>query len=102
MIYFNVEVHFVKAVVIIDALRTPIGKYKGKLKTVNAVDLGTHVTKELLKRNQALTTKVGQVIFGNVLQAGAGQNPARQIAVKSGLSYEVPAMTVNEVCGSGM
>ncbi|MGK0551542.1 hydroxymethylglutaryl-CoA reductase, degradative [Enterococcus faecalis] len=91
-----------KAVVIIDALRTPIGKYKGKLKTVNAVDLGTHVTKELLKRNQALTTKVGQVIFGNVLQAGAGQNPARQIAVKSGLSYEVPAMTVNEVCGSGM
>jgi hydroxymethylglutaryl-CoA reductase len=96
------EVHFVKSVVIIDALRTPIGKYKGKLSKVSAVDLGTHVTKELLKRNQRLAGNVSQVIFGNVLQAGSGQNPARQVAINSGLSYEVPAMTINEVCGSGM
>lgn len=91
-----------KSVVIIDALRTPIGKYRGSLSEVSAVDLGTQVTKELLARNKGIEKKVNQVIFGNVLQAGNGQNPARQIAINSGLSYEIPAMTVNEVCGSGM
>lgn len=91
-----------KEVVIIDALRTPIGKYKGALKSLSAVDLGTIVTKELLARHQALKNQVQQVIFGNVLQAGSGQNPARQISINSGLSYEVPASTINEVCGSGM
>ncbi|MGM0217326.1 hydroxymethylglutaryl-CoA reductase, degradative [Enterococcus sp. AZ126] len=89
-------------IVIIDALRTPIGKYKGQLKSLSAVELGTAVTKELLTRNEKAAEHIQQVIFGNVLQAGNGQNPARQIAINSGLSFEVPAFTVNEVCGSGM
>ncbi|MTD42193.1 hydroxymethylglutaryl-CoA reductase, degradative [Erwinia sp. CPCC 100877] len=91
-----------KSVVIIDALRTPIGKYKGQFSEVSAVELGTHVTKKLIERHPGLSKEVDQVIFGNVLQAGNGQNPARQIAINSGLSYEIPAMTINEVCGSGM
>lgn len=89
-------------VVIIDALRTPIGKYRGQFGQVSAVDLGTSVTKALLARNSALESEIKQVIFGNVLQAGNGQNPARQIALKSGLSNDVPASTINEVCGSGL
>lgn len=89
-------------IVIIDALRTPIGKYRGQLKSLSAVDLGTAVTKELLTRNTKAAEHIKQVVFGNVLQAGNGQNPARQIAINSGLSFEVPAFTVNEVCGSGM
>ncbi|MGX7133415.1 MULTISPECIES: hydroxymethylglutaryl-CoA reductase, degradative [Enterococcus] len=91
-----------KEVVIIDALRTPIGKYKGALSEVSAVELGTQVTKALLKRNNKIKSAIQQVIFGNVIQAGNGQNPARQIAVNSGISVEVPASTINEVCGSGM
>ncbi len=83
-----------KTVVIIDALRTPIGKYKGSLSQVSAVDLGTHVTTQLLKRHSTISEEIDQVIFGNVLQAGNGQNPARQIAINSGLSHEIPAMTV--------
>ena len=67
-----------KTVVIIDALRTPIGKYKGSLSQVSAVDLGTHVTTQLLKRHSTISEEIDQVIFGNVLQAGNGQNPARQ------------------------
>ncbi|MBO0439450.1 hydroxymethylglutaryl-CoA reductase, degradative [Candidatus Enterococcus ikei] len=89
-------------IVIIDALRTPIGKYRGQLNSLSAVELGTAVTKELLIRNTKAAEHIGQVIFGNVLQAGNGQNPARQIALNSGLGFEVPAFTVNEVCGSGM
>lgn len=89
-------------IVIIDILRTPNGKYKGQLSSLSAVELGTLVTKELLTRNPNVTKHINQVIFGNVLQAGNGQNPARQIAINSGLSFEVPAFTVNEVCGSGM
>ncbi len=62
-----------KTVVIIDALRTPIGKYKGSLSQVSAVDLGTHVTTQLLKRHSTISEEIDQVIFGNVLQAGNGQ-----------------------------
>lgn len=91
-----------KEVVIIDALRTPIGKYHGQFKQLSAVDLGVAVTKELLERNAPVASEIKQVIFGNVLQAGTGQNPARQVALKSGLSVEVPGTTVNEVCGSGL
>lgn len=89
-------------IVIIDALRTPIGKYRGQLNTLSAVDLGTVVTKELLLRNPETAEHIKQVIFGNVLQAGNGQNPARQIAINSGLNMEIPAFTVNQVCGSGL
>ncbi|BCA86059.1 hydroxymethylglutaryl-CoA reductase, degradative [Enterococcus saigonensis] len=91
-----------KRVVIVAALRSPIGKYKGALAQYSAVDLGTKVTQTLLSRYPKVKDDVKQVIFGNVLQAGNGQNVARQISINSGLSYEVPATTVNEVCGSGM
>ncbi|MGX7262428.1 hydroxymethylglutaryl-CoA reductase, degradative [Enterococcus crotali] len=89
-------------IVIIDALRTPNGKYRGQLKSLSAVELGTIAAKELLKRNEKAVKHIQRVVFGNVLQAGNGQNPARQIALNSGLNFEVPAFTVNEVCGSGM
>lgn len=89
-------------VVIIDALRTPIGKYRGQFNQVSAVELGTKVAEALLKQNPTLQSEIKQVIFGNVLQAGNGQNPARQIALNSGLGHEVTASTINEVCGSGL
>lgn len=102
MIYFLVEVLHLKRVVIVAALRSPIGKYKGALSQYSAVELGTKVTESLLSRYPKVKKDIKQVIFGNVLQAGNGQNVARQISINSGLSYEVPATTVNEVCGSGM
>lgn len=92
----------VKEIVIIDALRTPVGKYDGALSKYSATELGTSVVKQLLTRHEALKSDVAQVIFGNVLQAGSGQNVARQIAMNSGLCATVPASTINEVCGSGM
>ena len=91
-----------KEVVMIDAARTPIGKYRGSLSPFTAVELGTLVTKGLLDKTKLKKDKIDQVIFGNVLQAGNGQNVARQIALNSGLPVDVPAMTINEVCGSGM
>lgn len=102
MVYCKMEVANLKEVVIIDGLRTPIGKYKGMLKDLSAVELGSAVTKALLTKYPEAKADVTQVIFGNVLQAGTGQNPARQIALKSGLDYAVTAATINEVCGSGM
>jgi acetyl-CoA C-acetyltransferase len=89
-------------VVIVSAARTPIGKFGGSLKNVSAVELGTIVTKEAIKRAGIAPEQVNQVIFGNVLQAGSGQNPARQIAVHAGIPFVTPGMTVNEVCGSGL
>ena len=89
-------------IVIIEALRTPVGKYKGVLSDFQAVDLGGLVTKEIIQRQPSLKDKIDYVVFGNVLQAGNGQNPARQIALHSGLDVSVPAVTVNEVCGSGL
>ncbi|MFC4771874.1 hydroxymethylglutaryl-CoA reductase, degradative [Enterococcus hermanniensis] len=89
-------------VVILSAVRTPIGRYKGKLADVSAVELGAIVIEEALKRSELKAEQVEQVFMGNVLQAGNGQNVARQSAIKAGLSYEVPATTINEVCGSGM
>lgn len=89
-------------IVILSAVRTPIGRYKGKLATVSAVELGATAIKEAIKRAELAPDQVEQVFMGNVLQAGNGQNVARQSAVKAGLPYEVPATTINEVCGSGM
>ena len=91
-----------KEVVIIDAARTPIGKYKGSLSSFSAVELGTMVTKKLLEKASIKKDEINQVIFGNVLQAGNGQNVARQISIISDIPVDVPAMTINEVCGSGM
>lgn len=91
-----------KEVVIVSAVRTPIGKFGGSLKDVSAVELGKIVVEDALKRANIETSDIQQVIFGNVLQAGLGQNPARQIAIHAGIPFEVPAMTINEVCGSGL
>jgi acetyl-CoA C-acetyltransferase len=89
-------------VVIVSAVRTPIGKFGGSFKDTSARTLGTTAVKEALTRANIAPENVDTVIFGNVLQAGTGQNVARQIAIDSGIPYEVPAMTINEVCGSGL
>lgn len=91
-----------REVVIVSAVRTAIGSFGGGLKDVPAVDLGALVIKEAVKRAGVKPELVDEVIMGNVLQAGLGQNPARQAAVKSGLPVEIPAMTINKVCGSGL
>ncbi|WP_057769344.1 acetyl-CoA C-acetyltransferase [Lactobacillus selangorensis] len=89
-------------IVIAGAVRTPIGKLGGELSTVSAVELGTLVVKEAMKRAKVQPQDVDQVIFGNVLQAGNGQNVARQVEVNAGIPVSSTAMTVNEVCGSGL
>lgn len=91
-----------KEVVIVSACRTAIGKFGGTLKNVSAVDLGAAVVKEAVKRAGIAPEQVDEVIFGNVLQAGLGQNPARQVSIKAGLPIECTAMTINIVCGSGL
>lgn len=92
----------VEEVVIIDALRTPIGKFRGMYKDISAVDLATKLTQELFNRYPQIKDTINQTIFGQVLQAGSGQNTARQINLNAGLDVSIPAMTVNEVCGSGL
>ncbi|WP_240697295.1 acetyl-CoA C-acetyltransferase [Sporolactobacillus sp. THM19-2] len=87
---------------ITSAVRTPIGDFGGSLREVSAVDLGAITVKEAIQRAHLTPREINQVIFGNVLQSGLGQNPARQIAVKAGIPFEAPAMTINEVCGSGL
>lgn len=89
-------------VVIVSACRSPLGKFGGALKDVSAVELGQSVVKEALARAQIDGELVDEVIFGNVLAAGLGQNPARQIALKAGLPQKVAATTINMVCGSGL
>lgn len=91
-----------KEVVIVSAVRTAIGKYGGTLKDVSAVDLGSIVIKEALNRAGIKPELVNEVIMGNVIQAGLGQSPARQAAVKAGLPVEIPSFTINKVCGSGL
>ncbi len=88
--------------VIVDALRTPIGKFQGALAGFEAPKLGAHVVKALIERNKLDPKLVDEVIMGNVLQAGLGQNPARQAALFGGLPDTVAAMTINKVCGSGL
>ncbi len=88
--------------VIISAVRTPIGRFGGGLSEVPAVDLGAVVITAALDRAGVAPEEVDEVIMGNVLMAGQGMNPARQSLVKAGLPVEVPAMTVNKVCGSGL
>lgn len=91
-----------REVVIVSAVRTPVGKFGGALADLSAVDMGSLVIKEALKRAEIQPQQVDEVIFGNVLQAGLGQNPARQAAVKGGIPVEASAFTVNKVCGSGL
>ncbi|MCQ6562277.1 acetyl-CoA C-acetyltransferase [Paenibacillus mendelii] len=89
-------------VVIVSAVRTPIGSFQGVLKDVGAVELGALVIREAVKRAGLDAAVVDEVIMGNVLQAGLGQNPARQASLKAGLPQETPALTINMVCGSGL
>lgn len=91
-----------KEVVIVSAVRTALGSFGGSLKSVPAVDLGATVIKEALNRAGVKPEAVEEVIMGNVIQAGLGQNPARQSTLKAGIPNEVPAMTINKVCGSGL
>jgi len=88
--------------VIVSAVRTAIGTYGGGLAEVPAVKLGEICIRAALERADLKPNQVNEVIMGNVLQAGLGQNPARQAAVNAGLPYDVPAMTINKVCGSGL
>lgn len=89
-------------VVIVAATRTAIGSFQGALANVSAVDLGAAVIRQLLAQTGLDAAEVDEVIMGQVLTAGAGQNPARQAAIKAGLPFAVPAMTLNKVCGSGL
>jgi acetyl-CoA C-acetyltransferase len=89
-------------VVIVDAVRTAIGKFGGTLAGVPAHKLGARVIAALLERTGVDAARVDEVIMGQVLTAGAGQNPARQAAIDAGLPVDVPAMTINKVCGSGL
>ena len=91
-----------KEVVIVSAVRTAIGNFNGSLTPFSAVDLGSMVIKEAIVRAGVEAQSIDEVIFGNVLQAGLGQNPARQAALKAGIPVEVPSFTVNKVCGSGL
>ena len=91
-----------KNCVIVSAARTAIGSFNGALATTSAIDLGATVIKAALERAQLDPQQVDEVIMGNVLQAGLGQNPARQALLKSGLAETVCGFTVNKVCGSGL
>ncbi|EIW8577096.1 acetyl-CoA C-acetyltransferase [Klebsiella aerogenes] len=91
-----------KEVAIVCALRTPIGSFRGALSSLSAVELGAAVVRGLLERTQLPASAVDELIFGQVLTAGCGQNPARQTALRAGLLVETPAVTVNLVCGSGL
>src|SRR5919205_2962506 len=88
--------------VIISATRTPVGKLLGSLKHFKATELGAIVVREAVKRAGLKPEDVDEVIMGCVIQAGLGQNPARQAALKGGLPNTVSAVTVNKVCGSGL
>ena len=91
-----------KEVVIVSAVRTPIGSFNGGLASFTAAELGAMTIAEAVKRAQVQPNQVSEVIFGNVLQAGLGQNVARQCSINAGIPVEAPSFTVNKVCGSGL
>src|SRR5690348_13570811 len=88
--------------VILSAVRTPIGKFQGGLAGFPAMDLGGKIVAEAIRRAGIDAKEVDEAILGNVVQAGLGQNPARQAALKGGCAPRVAAMTINKVCGSGL
>ncbi len=92
----------IKEAVIIGAVRTPVGKFQGSLKGLKATELGAIVVREVVKRTGITPEMVDEVIMGCVIQAGLGQNPARQAALNGGLPNTVSAVTINKVCGSGL
>jgi acetyl-CoA C-acetyltransferase len=87
---------------IVGGVRTAVGRFNGALASLDAIELGSAVIKEVIKRTSVREEDIDEVIMGNVLQAGLGQNPARQAAIRGGLPENVPAFTVNKVCGSGL
>ena len=89
-------------VVIVSAIRTPIGKYKGSLKKMSSHNLGSIVIKEVLKKSKFVEDEIDEVVMGQVLTTGAGQNPARQAAINAGIPISKPAHIINQVCGSGL
>ena len=91
-----------KKIVITSALRTAVGSLNKSLKNVSASDLGSNVISSLLKESKIKSNDIDEVILGQVLTGGTGQNPARQAALKSGIPLEKPAYIVNQVCGSGI
>ena len=91
-----------KEVVIVGGVRTPIGTYRGSLKNMRADQLGSIVIKEVLRRSKVSNDEIDEVIMGQVLTAGNGQNPARQAAINAGISILKPSHLVNQVCGSGL
>src|SRR3989304_5792063 len=88
--------------VILSAVRTPVGKFRGGLSSFSATDLGAKVVAEAVRRAGIEPKQVDEIIMGNVVQAGLGQNPARQAGLGGGLNPRVAAMTINKVCGSGL
>jgi len=98
----NTEIYIMKEVVIVSAVRTPMGSFMGSLSSVSATDLGAVAIKAAVEKAGIDPNSVQEVFMGNVLQAGVGQAPARQAALKGGLSNEVPSTTINKVCASGM
>src|SRR5437773_11790698 len=88
--------------VIISAVRTPIGKFQGALKSISATQLGAIVVKTAVERAGLAPEQVDEVILGNVVSAGLGQNPARQAALQGDLLPDVTAMIINKACGSGL
>jgi acetyl-CoA C-acetyltransferase len=90
------------SIVIVAAARTAVGKFGGSLAKTPAAELGAAVIRDLLRRTGVSGDQISEVILGQVLQAGCGQNPARQAVIKAGLPNTVPAMTINKVCGSGL
>jgi acetyl-CoA C-acetyltransferase len=107
-VYFNdkIKLKFMtdksKEVVIVSAIRTPIGTYKGSLKNMRSDQLGSIVIKEVLKKSEFDKDEIDEIIMGQVLTAGAGQNPARQAAINAGIPISKPAHLINQVCGSGL
>ena len=91
-----------REVVIVGAIRTPIGTFKGSLRNMRSDELGSIVIKEVLKNSKFVEDEIDEVIMGQVLTSGAGQNPARQAAVNAGIAVSKPAHIVNQVCGSGL
>lgn len=87
---------------IVGGCRTAIGRFNGTLAPLNTIDLGSEVIKEVIRRTGIKGAEVEEVIMGNVLQAGLGQNPARQASIRAGLPENIPAFTLNKVCGSGL
>jgi len=87
---------------IVGGVRTAIGRFNGSLASLDAIELGSEVIREVVRRTSVQVDDIEEVIMGNVLQAGLGQNPSRQAAIRGGLPENIPAFTVNKVCGSGL